>query len=199
MAGLSSRFPFQVIKLTPDVRHNTLIFCDDLNHVQQMMDTFRQYGIDARSVTSKCRRFTPMNILTLATNRHSLMQQFRNREFPVLVNFGILIEGIDMPNIDCVLLARSTASFNRLVQILDRRTRLAPGKQDCHVINLVGSLQRFKFKLDFDDIIDVHIWRFTSKFAWVSFGDYKHVLYARGHGVVRVCKHSDGIHPCLLF
>jgi ATP-dependent helicase IRC3 len=59
-------FPLQVVTLMPGKRESTLVFCVDLKDVQQMTDTFRQYGVDARSVTSKCKRTTPVNLLTFS-------------------------------------------------------------------------------------------------------------------------------------
>lgn len=46
----------------------------------------------------------------------------------------------DVPNIDCVLLARPTRSRNLLVQMIGRGMRLHPGKENCHVIDMVASL-----------------------------------------------------------
>jgi ATP-dependent helicase IRC3 len=96
-----------------------------------MTNTFRRYGVDARFITSK----------TQTADRHNLIQQFRNREYPVLVNCGIFTEGTDIPNIDCVLLARPTRSRNLIVQMIGRGMRLSPGKKDCHVIDMIGSIK----------------------------------------------------------
>lgn len=50
----------------------------------------------------------------------------------------------DFPEIDCVLLARPTRSQNLFLQMLGRGLRLSPasGKQDCLVIDLVGTKER---------------------------------------------------------
>ncbi|KAF8455030.1 P-loop containing nucleoside triphosphate hydrolase protein [Kalaharituber pfeilii] len=111
-------------------RKSTLVFCVDLAHVNEMTNTFRKHGIDARFVTS----------LTNKETRGQRLDQFRRREFPVLVNCGILTEGTDIPNIDCVVLARPTRSKNLLIQMIGRGMRLSPGKKDCHVIDMVGAV-----------------------------------------------------------
>ena len=59
----------------------------------------------------------------------------------MLVNCGIFTEGTDIPNIDCILLARPTRSRNLIVQMIGRGMRLSPGKKDCHVIDMVGSVK----------------------------------------------------------
>ncbi|KAG8864213.1 hypothetical protein FRB96_006034 [Tulasnella sp. 330] len=57
---------------------------------------------------------------------------------------SILTEGVDVPNIDCAVVARPTRSKNLFAQIIGRGMRLFPktGKKDCRIINLVDSLER---------------------------------------------------------
>lgn len=112
-------------------RKSTLVFCVDLEHVSGLTNTFRKHGIDARFVTGD----------TPKAERSLRLDSFRNGEFPVLVNCGVFTEGTDIPNIDCVLLARPTKSRNLLVQMIGRGMRLHPGKKDCHVIDMVASLE----------------------------------------------------------
>lgn len=111
-------------------RASTLIFCVDLSHVTNLTTKFREYGIDAQFVTGD----TPPKI------RSARIDSFRNGEFPVLLNCGVFTEGTDIPNIDCVLLARPTKSRNLLVQMIGRGMRLHKGKKDCHVIDMVAAL-----------------------------------------------------------
>jgi len=47
---------------------------------------------------------------THAKGRQQLLDDFRAGLFPVLVNCAILTEGADIPNIDCVVVARPTRS-----------------------------------------------------------------------------------------
>ncbi|KAH7313047.1 DEAD/DEAH box helicase-like protein [Rhexocercosporidium sp. MPI-PUGE-AT-0058] len=112
-------------------RKSTLVFCVDLDHVAGLTNTFRKHGLDARFVTGD----------TPKSERSARLDAFRNGEFPVLVNCGVFTEGTDIPNIDCVLLARPTKSRNLLVQMIGRGMRLFPGKKNCHIIDMVASLE----------------------------------------------------------
>lgn len=112
-------------------RKSTLVFCVDLAHVRDMTSMFRSRGILAESVTGD----TPKHL------RSETLDAFREGQFPVLVNCGVFTEGTDIPNIDCVLLARPTKSRNLLVQMIGRGMRLHPGKTNCHVIDMVASLE----------------------------------------------------------
>ncbi len=112
-------------------RRSTLVFCVDINHVVTLTAMFRKYGIDAQYITGSTKKRV----------RGERLEAFKRREFPVLLNCGVFTEGTDIPNIDCVLLARPTKSRNLLVQMIGRGMRLYPGKQDCHVIDMVASLE----------------------------------------------------------
>lgn len=111
-------------------RKSTLVFCVDISHVTNLTALFREHGIDAQFVTSD----TPPKL------RSARIDSFRNGEFPVLLNCGVFTEGTDIPNIDCVLLARPTKSRNLLIQMIGRGMRLHKGKQNCHVIDMVAAL-----------------------------------------------------------
>lgn len=111
-------------------RKSTLVFCVDIAHVTSLTAAFRQRGIDARYVTGATKKRV----------RGERLAAFKNGEFPVLLNCGVFTEGTDIPNIDCVLLARPTKSRNLLVQMIGRGMRLYPGKENCHVIDMVASL-----------------------------------------------------------
>lgn len=113
-----------------ETRKSTLVFCVDIEHARQLTAAFRDHGVDARYITAN----TPKGV------RAEELRAFKNQEFPVLLNCGLFTEGTDIPNIDCVLLARPTRSRNLLVQMIGRGLRLFPGKENCHIIDMVASL-----------------------------------------------------------
>ena len=112
-------------------RKSTLVFCVDLAHVSDLTAAFRRHGIDARFVTGDTHKVT----------RSERLDAFRNGDFAVLLNCGVFTEGTDIPNIDCIILARPTKSRNLLVQMIGRGMRLHPGKLNCHVLDMVASLE----------------------------------------------------------
>ena len=114
-----------------DNRKSTLVFCVDIAHLSGLTAEFRKCGFDARSITGE----------TAKVKRSKELDAFRNGEYPVLLNCGVFTEGTDIPNIDCVLLARPTRSRNLLVQMIGRGMRLHSGKANCHIIDMVASLE----------------------------------------------------------
>jgi ATP-dependent helicase IRC3 len=111
-------------------RQSTLVFCVDTEHVRQLTNTFRENGIDARYITAS----TPRQM------RNEELEAFKKREFPVLLNCGLFTEGTDIPNVDCLVLARPTRSKSLLIQMVGRGLRLYPGKKNCHIIDMVSTL-----------------------------------------------------------
>ena len=112
-------------------RKSTLVFCVDLAHVADLTATFRSHGFDAKFITGD----TSKHI------RSERLDSFRNGDYQLLLNCGVFTEGTDIPNIDCILLARPTRSRNLLVQMIGRGMRLHPGKENCHIIDMVASLE----------------------------------------------------------
>ncbi|KAF7320371.1 DEAD-box family helicase [Mycena kentingensis (nom. inval.)] len=134
-------------------RKSTLIFCVNVAHCDALTQTFRGYGIDARYLVAS----------TPAAERKALVELFKAGKIPVLINCAILTEGADIPNVDCVLVARPTRSRNIFAQMIGRGMRLSPktGKTDCRIIDFVDSAGRVEglvcvptlFGLDPDTIL----------------------------------------------
>ncbi|CDO71637.1 hypothetical protein BN946_scf184911.g107 [Trametes cinnabarina] len=107
---------------------------DKAAHVAKLTAAFRAAGVDARYLHAN----------TPAAERKALVEAFRAGRFPVLINCAVLTEGADIPNIDCVMVARPTRSRNIFAQMIGRGMRLSPetGKQDCRIIDFVDSQER---------------------------------------------------------
>ncbi|EKM61106.1 uncharacterized protein PHACADRAFT_156288 [Phanerochaete carnosa HHB-10118-sp] len=135
-------------------RKSTLVFCVSLHHLRELTNAFRTAGVNAAYI----------HCGTPAAERKSLISAFKRGDFPVLLNVAILTEGTDIPNIDCVIVARPTRSRNLFAQMIGRGMRLSPdtGKKDCHIIDFVDSANRVAgvvsvptlFGLDPSEIID---------------------------------------------
>ena len=108
---------------------SALLFGVDIAHVMELHKIFDSHGIKSRYVTSN----------TKAELRDEIITDFKDGKIEVLMNCGIFTEGTDMPNIDCILLARPTRSRSLLVQMIGRGLRLHHSKDYCHIIDFVDS------------------------------------------------------------
>ncbi|WP_281681168.1 DEAD/DEAH box helicase [Lactobacillus gallinarum] len=79
---------------------------------------FNSEGISAVEVDGT----TPKEKRTVA------VRKFREQEIKILVNVNLFTEGVDLPNVDCVIMARPTASLALYLQFSMRCLNPRPGK-----------------------------------------------------------------------
>jgi superfamily II DNA or RNA helicase/HKD family nuclease len=112
-------------------------FCVSIAHAEFMADSFCRAGIPALSITSE----STVNDRTQAANR------LRNRDVNILFTVDLFNEGVDIPEVDCVLFLRPTESSTIFLQQLGRGLRLDTGKTNCLVLDFIGN-QRREFRFD---------------------------------------------------
>ncbi len=67
--------------------------------------------------------------------RRQILADFRAGHYQVLVNCGLWTEGLDVPEIACIHLARPTRSDGLYIQMVGRGLRPTPSKQDCLILD----------------------------------------------------------------
>lgn len=108
----------------------TIIFAASLAEVKDITHLLnKQAGrMIAAAITSQTR------------NRAGLLNGFDAGILPVLVNYGVLTEGVDTRCAETILIARPIAHTNSglYAQMVGRGLRQSPGKTSCLVIDCVG-------------------------------------------------------------
>jgi superfamily II DNA or RNA helicase len=79
---------------------------------------------------------------TPAFQRADLLARFRDKEIRVLSNCGLFTEGLDVPSVQAILIARPTQSETLHLQMLGRGLRRDLGKLDCHILDHAGNARR---------------------------------------------------------
>jgi superfamily II DNA or RNA helicase len=74
--------------------------------------------------------------------RSRTMAAFREGRIRVLTNCALFDEGLDIPGLDGVILARPTASLGRYLQMVGRALRPSPSKPHANIIDLAGNWER---------------------------------------------------------
>jgi DNA repair protein RadD len=111
-------------------RKKTLAFCVTIEHAERLAEGFSAAGIPATAIHS---RLTPLE-------NHARMKDLeKGLESKVFCSVAKLTKGLDVIDIDCILMARPTKSTALYAQMLGRGQRIAPGKTDCIVIDMVGN------------------------------------------------------------
>lgn len=110
-------------------RKKVIAFCADVQHARDLAQAFNDAGIATAVI------FGEMAI----DDRRAALERFETEEIRVLTNCGVLTEGFDSPQVDCILLARPTQSSGLYAQCVGRGTRTAPGKKNCLVLDFVDA------------------------------------------------------------
>lgn len=91
-----------------------ITFAVDIEAAIEIAAKYRSMGVVAEIITAK----TPLVV------RGQLMRQFRRRQITQLVSVDVLGEGVDVPAVEVVSMARPTASFQLYGQQFGRALRL---------------------------------------------------------------------------
>lgn len=106
-----------------------LVFCVDVEHTTDMCSAFQKAGVAADLVVGS----TPPD------ERSAMITRYKEKKIPVLCNCMVLTEGFDAPETSCIIMARPTKSQLLYTQMMGRGTRIATGKEDLLVIDLVDA------------------------------------------------------------
>lgn len=108
----------------------TILFASDVNTAREMEKKFLAKGVKAKSLDGT----------TNDKERLDALVQFRNKEIQVLINVDLFDEGLDVPGIECVIMARPTKSLGKFLQMIGRGLRIAEGKDYLILIDHVGNV-----------------------------------------------------------
>jgi superfamily II DNA or RNA helicase/HKD family nuclease len=112
-------------------------FCVSVEHARFMTAGFNAAGISARSLTGKATR----------EERHAAVTALRAGEVSVIFTVDLFNEGVDIPEVDTLLMLRPTESATVFLQQLGRGLRLHPGKDVLTVLDFIGA-QNASFRFD---------------------------------------------------
>ena len=112
-------------------------FCVSVEHARYMAERFTAAGISALAIDAK----------TPDSERAAALRRLRAREVNVVFSVDLFNEGLDVPDVDTVLLLRPTESSTVFLQQLGRGLRFAPGKAGLTVLDFIGQQHRqFRFE-----------------------------------------------------
>ena len=140
----------------------SIVFCSNIIHCVRTCKQFNDNGIPAKFLVSKMSKpkrpdeDEPQDIEKASPEwvrywekikyyeeyneamsmysgeRHQMIKQWKNGDFKVMINAGILTTGFDYPAIETVVLFRATISEVLYLQMLGRASRISPGTHKTH-------------------------------------------------------------------
>lgn len=128
-AGLIARTADDLCARAAD-RRAWIVFCVNVGHAGHVREALEARGIASGLVHAG----------TPPTEREAQIAAFQRGELRAMVNVNVLSEGFDAPHIDCVAMLRPTKSPGLYYQQVGRGLRLAPGKDDCLVLDYAGNV-----------------------------------------------------------
>jgi superfamily II DNA or RNA helicase len=164
----SSKLYAGVVKNWIEVAKNThtIVFCVNIEHVIHTCEEFHKNGIDARFVVSSMskpkepekeaaagiwtRYQERMRLYSLyldsfgkwSGERSYIVNKFKQKEFPVLINGNILTTGFDCPEVETVIVNRATLSVVLWLQMIGRGSRISPGKTHFNILDFGENASR---------------------------------------------------------
>ncbi|MPZ31202.1 MAG: DEAD/DEAH box helicase [Rhodospirillales bacterium] len=111
-------------------RRRTIVFATSIEHSAHLADEFGRAGVAAAHLDGA----TPI------VERDAIMARLASGALDIVVNCGVIGEGVDVPDVGCIVMARPTKSIVLFRQQVGRGLRPAPGKPDCIVIDHAGAV-----------------------------------------------------------
>ena len=121
----------EVVALGRD-RRSWLAFCAGVEHATHVAESIRARGFTAETIFGD----------TARPERDRIIARFKRGEIRALASMGVLTTGFNAPAVDLIAMLRPTQSTGLYVQMAGRGTRLAPGKENCLVLDFAGNVAR---------------------------------------------------------
>jgi superfamily II DNA or RNA helicase len=119
------------------MRMRAIGFCVSVRHAEFMAESFNAVGLRAASLTGG----TPIG------ERERILKDLAQGRLTTVFAVDVLSEGVDIPEVDTILLLRPTESATVFLQQLGRGLRHAEGKSCLTVLDFIGQ-QRREFRFD---------------------------------------------------
>lgn len=103
-----------------------------IESAKRIADVFNKKGITAYEVDSN----------TPTEKRDTIIRKFKAKELMILVNVNLFTEGIDLPDVDCVIMARPTTSLALFLQFSMRCLNPREGKTAI-IIDHANNVKKF--------------------------------------------------------
>jgi len=129
----------------------TIVFCVNVKHSIAICDEFNRQGISAEHLDAK----------SSDNERDDVFSRMESGDTQIICNVGLYQEGLDVPAVSCIVMARPTKSMGLYRQCCGRGLRVLPGKKDCLIFDHGGVIEEHGF------LEDEILWNLNGKeIAW---------------------------------
>lgn len=114
----------------------TIGFCVSIEHANWCTKMFKDAGFNAISIHSK---LDSPDLEVDEKDRDKAISDFRNGKYDIAFVVNMFNEGIDIPDIECLLFLRPTESKSIFIQHMGRGLRISPNKEHVLVLDFIGN------------------------------------------------------------
>ena len=119
-------------------KRQTIAMAVNTAHAEHISESFQREGIKA-------------DFIHCYLKPHEVQKKlidFRSGKIQLLSSVDMISRGFDMPQADCLIIARPTKSLNYHLQAIGRVLRPAPGKENALILDHAGNFERLGFPDD---------------------------------------------------
>ena len=116
----------------------TIVFCVNVKHSIAVCEAFNKAGVQAEHLSA----------ISSDEERADVFRRMEDGDTRVVCNVALYQEGLDVPNVSCIVMARPTKSLGLYRQCLGRGLRPAPNRPDCLVFDHAGTIEENGFLED---------------------------------------------------
>jgi superfamily II DNA or RNA helicase len=116
----------------------TIGFCASTEYADWCAKKFREQGIKAVAIHSN---LDNPDLPIEERDKDRLIADFKNSKHQVAFVVDMFNEGVDVPDVGCLLLLRPTESITILTQQIGRGLRISPGKKEVIILDFIGNYQ----------------------------------------------------------
>lgn len=120
----------------------TIGFCHSIEYAEYMAKKFLAHGHRAAAIHSNKKYLDQRD-------RAEISDKFRNNKLDIVFTVNIFNEGVDFPDVECLLMLRPTESHVIMSQQLGRGLRMHPGKDTVYVIDFINNDKKLFNKFEF--------------------------------------------------
>ena len=120
-------------------------FCVSVNHAAFMAEQFAKLGFQADHLSG----------VDDVSHREAVLAKLQKGDLQAIFSVDVLGEGVDVPEVDTLLLLRPTQSPVLFTQQLGRGLRTSPAKTSCLVLDFIGQHRaEYRFEERFKAMVD---------------------------------------------
>ena len=109
----------------------TIIYASSLTHSKKLVNYFNSMGISSAHIDGN----------TGKIERDRIISDFKEGKITILSNYALIVEGFDVPDCECCIIARPTQSLVIHIQSTMRCMRYRPNKTAI-ILDFVGNFER---------------------------------------------------------